>query len=231
MNHSRAIYYDTETTGIHAKKDRIIEIAAYDPINNKTFEKLVHPQMPIPQEASNIHHITDDMVKNAPPFSEIIEEFNEFCAGDVYLVAHNNDAFDKLFLEEEYARASLSIPDWKYVDSLKWARRFRPDLPRHTLQFLREIYGVAENNAHRALDDVIVLHKVFSLMIDDLPMETVQKLLNKPQVMTRMPFGKHQGKSLQDVPKGYIAWLKESGAFDKPDKQELKASFEKLGLL
>lgn len=227
----RPIYYDTETTGIKSDKDRIIEIAAFDPVRNATFEKLINPKMPIPQEATNIHNITNEMVENAPTFNQIADEWIEFCSGEFYLIAHNNDAFDQLFLEAEFARAGKSIEHFEYIDTLKWARRFRPDLPRHSLQFLREIYGIEENNAHRALDDVIVLHKVFSSMIDDLPLETVKNLLNKPQIITRMPFGKHQGKALQDVPKNYLSWLKDSGAFDKKDNLELKESLEKMGLL
>jgi DNA polymerase-3 subunit epsilon len=93
------------------------------------------------------------------------------------------------------------------------------------------VYGFASNQAHRALDDVIILHQVFSAMIDDLSMETVMELLSKQQVLTRMPFGKHQGKALADIPKDYVAWLASSGAFDKADNEQLKQSFEKLGLL
>ena len=46
-----------------------------------------------------------------------------------------------------------------------------------------------------------------------------------------MPFGKHQGKPLKQVPKDYIRWLAESGAFEKPGNEELKLSLEKLGML
>ena len=49
-NKPRPIYYDTETTGIRNDKDRIIELAAYDPIENRTFCHLINPGMPIPKE-------------------------------------------------------------------------------------------------------------------------------------------------------------------------------------
>ncbi len=52
-----------------------------------------------------------------------------------------------------------------------------------------------------------------------------------PQILTKMPFGKHQGKMLADVPKDYVTWLASSGAFDKTENQDLKENFEKLGLL
>lgn len=227
----RPIFYDTETTGIRADKDRIIEIAAYDPIRNCSFEKLVNPGCPIPAEATAIHNITDEMVANAPPFSQIGLEFVDFCEGEVVLIAHNNDGFDMHFLRNEFARHSITMPTWNFLDSLKWARRYRPDLPKHTLQFLREIYQIAENNAHRALDDVLVLHQVFTSMTDDLDIETIFNLINKPREIQHMPFGKHQGKPLKDVPRDYVRWLEGSGSLDKPENAELKACFIKLGLL
>lgn len=227
----RAIYYDTETTGIKPDKDRIIEIAAYDPVRKLRFEKLVNPGRPIPPEATAIHHITNEMVASAPSFAQVGAEFIEFCEGDVVLIAHNNENFDLPFIRNEFERHALQMPSWKVLDSLKWARRYRPDLPRHTLQFLREIYGIPQNNAHRALDDVITLHQLFSYLIDDLSIDDVYSLLNRPRAMQHMPFGKHQGQPLSQIPRAYVLWLASSGAFEKPENQELKESFARLGLL
>ncbi|MFI0435658.1 MAG: putative quorum-sensing-regulated virulence factor [Parachlamydiaceae bacterium] len=227
----RPIYYDTETTGIKADKDRIIEIAAFDPVRDLHFERFVNPGLPIPPEATAIHHITDDMVASAPSFAQIGAEFIAFCDGDVVLIAHNNDNFDLHFLRNEFERHSILMPSWKFLDSLKWARRYRPDLPRHTLQFLREIYGISANNAHRALDDVIVLHQIFQSLIDDLSIDEVYTLLNKPRTVHIMPFGKHQGQHLSQLPRSYIQWLSSGGALDKPENKDLKEGFELLGLL
>ena len=227
----RAIFYDTETTGIRSERDRIIEIAAYDPLNDITLERLINPGVPIPPEATAIHHISDEMVANAPSFEVVAKELCEFCEGDVVLIAHNNDAFDYHFLKAEFNRASVEMPSWKFFDTLKWARRYRKDLPRHSLQFLREIYGVEANNVHRALDDVIVMHKVFKYMTDDLSIHDAYTLLNRPRDMHHMPFGKHQGVPLKNLPKDYLKWLAGSGAFAKSENQELKVSLEKLGLL
>jgi DNA polymerase-3 subunit epsilon len=227
----RPIYYDTETTGIRTDKDKIIELAAFDPIENRTFVQLINPGCPIPPEATAIHKITNEMVSNAPTFKEVGEAFLAFCPTDTVLIAHNNDSFDRPFLESEFKRAKVTFPTFRYIDTLKWARKYRPDLPRHTLQSLREVYGFHANQAHRALDDVIILHQVFSAMIDDLAIEKVIELLSLSHTLTRMPFGKHQGKPLSEVPRDYVAWLASSGAFDKPDNSQLRDSFEKLGLL
>lgn len=228
---ARPIFYDTETTGIRPDQDRVIEIAAYDPVRQATFEKLINPGRPIPAEATAIHKITDEMVANCPTFEAISQEFIEFCDGDVVLIAHNNDSFDIHFLRHEFSRSSVTMPSWKFFDTLKWARRYRPDLPRHTLQFLREIYGIPPNNAHRALDDVIVLHQIFKEMTDDLSMDEVFSLLHVPKQVQHMPFGKHQGTPLSKVPADYVKWLAKNGVFEKEENRELKQSFLNLGLL
>lgn len=227
----RAIYYDTETTGLRSKTDRVIELACYDPELDKTFETFLHPGCRIPPESSAIHGITDDMIKDAPSFADMAHEFIKFCEGDTVLIAHNNDAFDVHFIRAEFERAGIAMPEWRFLDSLKWARRYRPDLPRHTLQSLREVYGIPENRAHRALADVIVLKEVFMNMVDDLSIQEVYDLLNKPRPLQHMPFGKYAGKLLREIPKDYLDWMVGNGAFEKPENNELKTSLELLGLL
>jgi len=229
----RPIYYDTETTGLSSAKDRIIEIAAFDPVKNRSFTQLVNPQRPISEESIAICNITNEMIKDAPIFEEVGKKFIEFCDENIVLIAHNNDNFDKPFLDAEFKRVNISMPKWNFLDSLKWARKYRPDLPKHALQYLRQIYNIKENQAHRALNDVIILHQVFEKMTDDLPIETILKLLyaTKEEKIEYMPFGKYQGKNLNQVPKSYIKWLEENSAFEKQQNKLLKESFEKLGLL
>lgn len=231
----RFIYYDTETTGIKPDRDRVIELAAFDPARGKTFERLINPGCPIPAEATAIHKISDEMVASAPSFGEIAAEFIDFCEGDVILIAHNNDAFDIHFMRNEFQRSQMEMPAWKFLDTLKWARRYRRDLPRHTLQFLREIYQIPANNAHRALDDVVVLHQVFQYMIDDLDPDSVWDLMSNQAASQRsiqhMPFGKHQGQPLNKIPESYVKWLNTNGVFEKPENQDLKEAFQKIGLL
>jgi len=232
MTKKRPIYYDTETTGVKTDRDRIVEIAAYDPVLDRTFVSFINPQIAIPPASTAVHNITDDMVANSPLFGEVAKQFVEFCHGDVVLIAHNNDSFDQPFLKCEFDRHSVPFPTWDWLDSLKWARKYRPDLPRHSLQHLREIFGFAANNAHRALDDVIILHKVFSLLIDDIDMETALELMKEqPKTVRNMPFGKHAGKPLKEVPASYIKWLNKEGAFDKPENAPLKEALISLGII
>lgn len=227
----RAIYFDTETTGLDTNNDRIIEIAAYDPVRDKTFCSFVNPNIPIPPEIVRICNITEEMVKDAPDFTKVGADFLAFCEGDVVLIAHNGQRFDLPLLEQECKRSSLELPKFPLIDTLVWAKKFRPDLPKYTLQYLRQTYGIAENNAHRALDDVIVLKSLFEKMIEDLSMEEVlDLLLLKPKAMV-MPFGKHRGVPLNKLPKNYITWLAGSGAFDKKENEELRAALIDLNLL
>lgn len=231
---SRPIFYDTETTGVKPDRDRIIEIAAYDPERKATFQRFINPGCPIPADASAIHHITDEMVANASHCGVVGQEFIEFCAGEVVLIAHNNDNFDALFLRNEFQRHQIAWPNWRFLDTLKWARRYRSDLPRHTLQFLRELYGIPANQAHRALDDVVVLYELFCRMTDDLTIEQAFAALNAPQKekeIHHMPFGKHQGIPLKELPSHYVRWLAGSGALEKEDNAALKKQFQKLGLV
>ncbi len=227
----RPIYYDTETTGVKAGKDRIIEIAAFDPVLDRKFCTFTNPECSIPAESTAITGITDEMVAGSPLIKEALSQFMEFCSGEVVLIAHNNDAFDKLFLEAEMERAGLKMPTWIFIDSLKWSRKYRSDLPRHSLQFLREAYGIESNQAHRALDDVLVLYQIFSKMVDDLSMKKILELLSQQPKVVRMPFGKHAGKPLSDIPRDYVEWLSKNGALDKKENSILRDNFQKLGLL
>lgn len=177
MADKRPIYFDLETTGTFFERDRIVEIAAYDPERNLSFQRLVHPGVLISDEVIRIHGITNEMVQNEPSFNVVGKEFIEFCSGNVMLVAHNGEQFDLRFLTAECKRHKLSFPQgWSLVDSLKWARKYRKDLPKHTLQYLREIFGIPPNNAHRALDDAITLYRIFTLMTDDLTCDEILEL-------------------------------------------------------
>lgn len=173
------IYFDTETTGLSPEKDEIIEIAAVSTARQKEFCSFCKPTVPISPESTSITGITEKMVEDAPGFAQVARDFASFCDVEgACLIAHNNLGFDLPFLRAQFQKFDVLLPSsWCFLDTLYWARHYRPDLPRHSLQYLRKIYGFEENQAHRALDDVIMLKNIFESMIDDLPSSFVKEKL------------------------------------------------------
>ena len=83
--------FDLETTGMSPTRDRIVEIGAVRVEIDGTvsrFETLVNPSVPIPYQVSQVHGITNDMVKDAPAFTDAAYAFLDFIKGSK-LVAHN----------------------------------------------------------------------------------------------------------------------------------------------
>jgi DNA polymerase-3 subunit epsilon len=105
------VVFDLETTGLDVAKDRIVEICAIKIFPNGTEEIKFHrlnPTIPISSEASQIHGICDDDVKDCPTFKEIarsLASFIEFCD----LVGYNSIKFDIPLLAEEFFRANIDI--------------------------------------------------------------------------------------------------------------------------
>jgi DNA polymerase III subunit epsilon len=172
----RSIFFDLETTGLRPESDRIIEIAAYDAMREKSFQSFVNPQVSVSTEVLKFTNISQDDLDRAPVFSKIIDSFLEFCEGEVVLIAHNGKDFDVPFLMHEMKRCQKTMPqNWLFFDTLPWAREYRKDLPRHSLQYLRQIFQIPKNQAHRALDDSMTLYQVFSYLTDDLTLEEILK--------------------------------------------------------
>ena len=150
--------FDIETTGVDPVRDRIVELAA---VRIKCdgelehFSTLINPGRPIPARASAVHHITDDMVKSAPFFEDIADDFHAFIA-DSILVAHNA-RFDLSFIQESFFRSGFPLWEGKTLDSLKLVRTTHPGLPSYKLQHLRGYFGLVSTpgmNPHRAAADV-----------------------------------------------------------------------------
>ncbi|MDA8773987.1 exonuclease domain-containing protein [Chlamydiia bacterium] len=178
------IYYDTETTGLDSSKERIIEIAFFKESDQSSINQLVNPSMPIPEASTKIHNITNDMVKASPTFDQIVNDLIAFAPNPTLFVAHNNDAFDIHFMNAEFRRCSKDLPKhWIFIDSLKWSRKFRPNFTSHRLQHLRKMFGIAENNAHRALDDVVVLRKIFRNLTVGLTNLQIAQLMGKEDLV------------------------------------------------
>src|ERR1700730_3372300 len=104
-------FIDLETTGTNLACDRIIEIAIVklNPDGNRQVKrKLVNPEVPIPSGASDVHGITDDMIKEAPTFKQIANEIKQFIE-NCDLAGYNSNRFDIPLLVEEFLRAGLEF--------------------------------------------------------------------------------------------------------------------------
>lgn len=105
------IFFDLETTGIDPAKDRIVEIAMIK-INPDTsrdqYIKKLNPGMPIPKEASDIHGITDEDVKEAPHFKHIAHDLYQWMQG-CDLGGYNSNKFDIPVLAEEFLRSNIDV--------------------------------------------------------------------------------------------------------------------------
>lgn len=147
--------FDLETTGISVNTDDVIEISAVKVIDGKVdseYTSLVNPMRPIPYFASSVNNIYDDMVADAPVFSEALADFMEF-VGDFTLVGHNIHSFDMKFLYRDAEKYWGKTIGNDYIDTLKMAKICLPQLRSHKLTTLAEYYGIATDGAHRALND------------------------------------------------------------------------------
>ncbi len=152
------VIFDTETTGLSAKKDRIVELGAVKVRNGKVLEEkswLINPQRPIPYYAERVHGISDEMVADSPAFKEIYPDFLSFI-GDAVLVAHNAP-FDIRFVEAEVSRAGFDQPANDVIDSLRLFRNWFPDSDSHSLSSMADYVELPKDPNHRAVMDALVV--------------------------------------------------------------------------
>ncbi|MBX4890718.1 DNA polymerase III subunit epsilon [Rhizobium bangladeshense] len=166
----REIIFDTETTGLDNRADRIIEIGGIELFNHfptgNTIHIYINPgDQKVHPDALAVHGITDEFLKDKKTFAEVADEILAFF-GDAKWIAHNA-TFDMGFVNAEFARLGLPpiLPD-KVVDTLSMARRKHPMGP-NSLDALCRRYGI--DNSHRtkhgALLDSELLAEVYIEMI------------------------------------------------------------------
>ncbi|GIL40732.1 DNA polymerase III subunit epsilon [Roseiterribacter gracilis] len=166
----REIVLDTETTGLDPLAGhRIIEIGAIELVNhvptNRTFHQYLNPDMAIEAEATAVHGITNEHLKDKPRFDQIVEELIEFL-GDARLIIHNAD-FDVGFLNAEFARIGFpTLPPTRATCTVKLARRKYPGSPA-SLDALCRRFAI-DNSArtlHGALLDAQLLAECYLEMM------------------------------------------------------------------
>ena len=167
---SRAILFDTETTGLDpATGDRVIEIAALELIDDlptgQNYHVLIDPERDIPEEAARVHGYTRADLMGKPRFAEIVDRFLGFIGADP-LIAHNA-RFDFGFIDAELRRLDLPpLEPARMIDTLEMARTRFPGLP-NSLDSLCRRYAIdlSERTTHNALLDCRLLAQVYLELI------------------------------------------------------------------
>lgn len=167
------IAFDTETTGLSSKNDRIIEIGAVlveDGQITDTFGTLINAGIDVPYRVSLINHITNDMLFAAPTEREVYKEFCHFMADafcdrdDKIIVCAHNAKFDMRFLKERFER--LSIPaNIEFVDTLSFSKKKVFGLENYKQETLAKYFDIDTGCAHRALDDAIALSGIINELL------------------------------------------------------------------
>jgi DNA polymerase-3 subunit epsilon len=166
----REIVFDTETTGLDSRADRIIEIGGVELVNRfptgRSFHVFINPQgREVHPEALAVHGISNADLADKPIFDAIAAEFLEFIDG-ARLVAHNAN-FDLGFINAEFERCGHPLVEThRIVDTLAIAKRKHPMGP-NSLDALCRRYGI--DNSHRtkhgALLDSELLAEVYIELI------------------------------------------------------------------
>lgn len=235
-------FIDLETTGVSISTDRIVEIAIIKILPDQSRvvkRKIINPQMAIPQSSTDIHGITNEMVKDAPTFKEVANEVKVFIDG-CDLGGYNSNRFDIPVLMEEFLRAGLNIDlsTRKMVDVQHIFYNMEP----RTLTAAYKFYCQKELvDAHSAEADIAATIDVFLAQLDKYTQlgNTVESVLNvigedkivdyarrfsfDDKGIEVFNFGKHKGRSVLDVIKAepsYYDWIMK-GDFPLHTKQKL----------
>lgn len=226
-------FFDLETTGTDVKTCKIVQIAALKLEGNWTIKaerkSYVNPGIPIPQEATDVHGITDDKVKDKPPFDAMADAVYAFFQ-DCYIAGYNIMGFDIPVLQREFLEVGIpwEVDPTRILDAYAVYRHYVP----HTLAQAHLHYcGLQMHNAHDAMYDVIATYNVLKAQMTahahahaDPPITCMEdiarismgnrvtldgKLVWNEDGEIAIPFGKHAGKTLRELARhesGYLQW-------------------------
>jgi len=161
------VFLDLETTGINIVTDRIVEIALVKVnVDGSEDEKLlrINPEMPIPAEASMIHGIYDEDIKDAPTFKEVAKTLAKFLEG-CDLGGFNSNRFDIPLLAEEFLRADVDIDlkKRKFID----VQAIFHKMEKRTLAAAYKFYCNQElTDAHSAMADTKATYEVLKAQLE-----------------------------------------------------------------
>jgi DNA polymerase-3 subunit epsilon len=195
------VFVDLETTGGSAAYDRITEVGIVRVTHGELVEEwssLVNPERPIPAYIEAFTGIRNDMVADAPRFSEIAAVVRQKLQGAVF-VAHNA-RFDYSFLRSEFFKSDMNFSA-KVLCTVKLSRRLFPEYARHNLDVVMERNGLTCGARHRALGDARVLHDFWFKLRRDVAeprlAAAVQTVLGAHKLPAHLPPG-----LADDLPEG-----------------------------
>jgi DNA polymerase-3 subunit epsilon len=223
------IVFDLETTGTNVATDRIVEMAlikVWPDGKEETKHYRVNPGKPIPPEVSAIHGITDDMVKDAPPFQQLANEVNEFLKGCDF-AGFNSNKFDFPLLVEEFLRSGTDFDSEsrKLIDIQRIYHMMEP----RTLAAAYKFYCDKDlENAHSAESDTAATLQVLLSQLEKYThlegtveflsgvggrsnlVDFAGRMIYDDQGREVINFGKHKGKLVSEVLKNepsYYEWI------------------------
>lgn len=180
----RFIAFDLETTGTLPGVDQIVEIGAvrfgHTGEPEIIFSTLINPGISMPEAASRVNGITDDMLVGKPAITDVLDAFAEFCGDDI-VVAHNA-AFDAQFLTADIRKHESTAPKGVILDTLALARKVFPGLANYKLGTLVQHLGITATNFHRAEEDAgycgQLFHKILLRLSPKGEMPTLDTLIS-----------------------------------------------------
>jgi DNA polymerase III subunit epsilon len=244
-------FIDIEATGSNVSADRIVEIAIVKvlPDGNRTVKrKIINPQIPIPASISDIHGITDEMVKDAPTFKQAAHEIRQFLDG-CDLSCYNAYRLDIPMLMEEFIRADVEfdMKGRKVVD----VQKIFHQMEQRTLSAAYKFYcNKSLEGAHGAEVDAMATAEILNAQIEKYPqlgtnIDSIIKAIGEEPIIDFarrfifndkgvevFNFGKHKGRPVADVLKAepqYYDWMMKG---DPPmnTKQKLTEMYTRIML-
>ena len=223
------VFFDLETTGTNINSDRIVEISVVKLMPNgeiKSKTRRINPEMPIPAEATAIHHITDQDVANEPTFRQVANSLAQIMAG-CDIAGFNSNRFDIPLLDQEFVRAKVDF-DFSKARFIDVQTIYHKKEPRTLVAAYRYYCGKDLTEAHSALADTTATMEVLLAQLekyDDLPCEVgalsefasnnrnvdlMGRLIFDDKGREVINFGKYKGRLAEDVlssDPGYYSWI------------------------
>ena len=171
------VVVDTETAAL-CGAPHLLEIGAVRIEDGEVidqFESFVAPAIQVEDDATEIHGITNDDVRNAPLAHDALAAFSEWVGQD-WLCAHSA-GFDARVFGFEHARTGAPVPSAPFLCTLKLARRHIPESPDHKLETLCQHLDLEDGTHHRALADAVWCWKVLEECADRAETTSASELL------------------------------------------------------